>query len=168
MKNVIVQLRIHRGKVTYDEHGNLTSDNQLMKLKYGVLEWVNFVKTARLLGYSKVELVKVTDGNDNYKEIEAPQEIIDSVRDVLAAPKAELTPEQKEIQELKELVAKLASDSKPEKKEAKKKPAKDSTPDINEELEAAREEYHKVLGKKPNHLMKLANLNKAISEKLAE
>lgn len=160
--NIIVHLRIYKGKINYDIKGKVTSDVQMMKLKYGVLEWVNFTKRALLLGYRKIEIVKCTDGNNKlYKTIDTPQEIIDSVEKAMKGQEVKLTPKEQEIKDLKETVAKLV--------DAKEKPVKEETKEGNvDELEAARAEYTKLFDKKPSHLMKLEGLKKKISDKLAE
>lgn len=125
MKNIIVQLRIFRGKITYDAKGKITSDVQTMKLKFGRLEWVNFMKSARLV-YSKVEVIRCTDMDNDYKEIEIPENVISDVEKALKGEEVKLTPQQ-EIKELKEAVAKLtAKDKSKRKKRLKKKLKKKS------------------------------------------
>ena len=44
---------------------------------------------------------------------------------------------------------------------------KDKTPDVNEELEAAKEEYKALFGKYPHHMAQLKGINKKIAEKKA-
>lgn len=49
-----------------------------------------------------------------------------------------------------------------------KKPKADSTPKIDEALEAARERYQKLFDKKPHHATKLSTIIEACEEKEAE
>ena len=53
MKNLIVQLKIYKGREAYNSKAELISENQLMKLKYGSLEWRNFMKSVKILGVSR-------------------------------------------------------------------------------------------------------------------
>ena len=153
MKNIIVQLRIYRGKVTYDKNLKVTSDVQTMKLKFGRLEWVNFVKTARLI-YSKIEVIRCTDMDNGYNEIVTPDAVLQDVKKALMVEGVKLTPQEKEIKDLKEAVAKLTA-----KEESK--PKKENT----DELNSLREEYTKLYGKKPSHLMREQGLRNKIAEK---
>lgn len=176
MKNLIVQLRVYKGEVAYHKDGSVKSENQLMKLQYGIREWTLFLKNIFQMGWTKVDVIKCLDGNKKelvegvyqLEEIDIPKEIIAEIQMAMKANEKPLTKEGKRIKDLEEQVAELVAAGKQAKKANENKPAKDNTPNINEELEAARDEYLKVLGKKPSHLMKLANINKAIEEKLAE
>jgi len=55
-------------------------------------------------------------------------------------------------------------------KSVKKKKVKkvDTTPDINEELEAAKDRYEELFGERPHHMAQLKGINKKIAEKEAE
>lgn len=169
MKNIIVQLRIFRGKVNHDEKGKVTSDNQVMKLAFGRLEWVNFMKSAKLV-YSKIEVVVCTDADEDYKEIETPAEVLSDVEKALKGEEIKLTPQQQEIKELKEAVEELKGKKESKKSESKPKEEKkfDKTPDTDEELEAARARFEEVFGKKPHYLTALKTINKKIEAELAK
>lgn len=169
MKNIIVQLRIFRGKESYDVNGKVTSNVQTMKLKFGRLEWVNFMKTA-ILVYSKIEVVRCTDMDNDYKEITTPKEVLADVERALKGEEVKLTPQQQEIKELKDAVAELKGKKESKKPESKPKEEKkfDKTPDTDEELEAARVRYEEVFGKKPHYLTALKTINKKIEAELAK
>lgn len=109
----VVWLQIYKGsKVLYNENGKVENENQNVKLIYETLEWTNFLKAIRYNPYCKVEVIKVLqptkDENNKieYKEIEISESI---KKEVLIAHKGDvevkLTPEQKEIAELKAQMA---------------------------------------------------------------
>ena len=94
------------------------------------------------------------------EEIEIDQSIVDEVNKAYKRiVEKELTPEQKQIAELKAMIEDMKSESKP-----KAKKQKDNTPNINEELEEARNKYKEASGKKPHHLWTLERINKEIEE----
>lgn len=169
MKNIIVQLRIYRGKVTYNESGKITSDVQTMKLKYGRLEWVNFMKAARLV-YSKIDVVRCTDIDNDYKVIDTPEAVLNDIEKALKGEDVALTPQQ-EIKELKDAVAELKGKKKKEEpkkednKQESKPKAESNTDDSKDELETLREKYTELYGKKPSHLMREKGLKAKIADK---
>lgn len=160
MKIYAIKGMLYKGQKTFDQNGKLTSESQTIDLPiYGSLEWNNFFKSIRNLGYSSLDVIKTNevtyeDNKPTYKEVDTPKEIISEIENSFnPVIHVELTPEQKQIAELKAMVEKLSNDSKP-----KVKPAKD------EDLEAARQEYLEVLGKKPHHLLSLEKINAEIAE----
>lgn len=177
MKNLIVQLRVYRGQVNHDANGKVTSENQLMKLQYGIREWALFLKNISQMGWTKVDVVKCLDGNKKslvkgvyqLEEIDIPKEVIESIQIAMKASEKPMTADEKRIKDLEEQVASLVAAGKPAKKAELKKPAKDNTPNVNEELEAARDRYMEVFkGIKPKgfHMKKLATLNEEIEAEL--
>lgn len=181
MKNLIVQLRLYKGQVNHDSNGNVTSENQLMKLQYGIREWTLFLTNISQMGWTKVDVVKCLDGNKKelidgvyqLEEIKIPQIVIEDIRNAMRANEKPLTKDEQRIKDLEDQVKALVDAVNPVKKEAKKieskkEAVKDNTPNINEELEAARDEYKKVIGKKPHHMKQLSTLNEEIKAKLAE
>jgi len=112
MKNLIVKLRIYKGQEAYDANGKIISENQTMKLKYNVLEWKNFLKTAKHMGYSKVEVVECLDGNKKIKIgdgithpiIKTPIEVLNDIKSCLAVAAEKQTPEQVRIAELEKTI----------------------------------------------------------------
>lgn len=163
-----IKARLFKGRKNYNENGVITSANQLIDLPItGSLEWRNFMKRVRHAGYTDMEVVKCSSVTyENHRpvltECEAPEEIVNEIKEAFRnTVKKVLTPEQREIAELKAQMAAMIEANK-----APKTPANDDTPDINEELEAARDRYKELFGKKPSHLMKLSTLNQKIEEEL--
>jgi hypothetical protein len=169
MKNVIVSLRVYRGKLNYDANGNVTSENQIVKLKHDTQEYYNFLKNLRINGYHKVEVkkaVKMATYNTDEKD-EDVTNLTQYASEVKAAfeptsdrPKTaqelEIEKQGREIAELKALIkGGKAPVTKPEPEPKLK----------DDELEAARDKYMDVFGKKPNHLMKVASILGKIEEK---
>lgn len=167
MDDIVIKLRLFKGRVLKDELGNIASEHQAMKLMYGRLEWKNFIKNARLLGYTKVEVEtahKIVDGKA--EAIEIPEGVTKDVKSIYEVPEKELTPEQRKIKELEEKLEALASGKTEKKSKKADKKAKedkvltdgDAEADLegqprpdNASLEALREQYVEVVGKKPYH-----------------
>lgn len=167
MKNVIVTLRVFKGKPSYDENGKLISENQTMKLTYGLLEWTNFLKTVRNIGTTKVVIVKCTDGNDpSYPEIAIPQVIQSDIDDCFKVPEASLTADQKKIKELEAKINAIAEAKQPVKEYVKEQPKEEVV--ISEDasdIEQLREKYEELYGEKPHPRMGIKKLNQKIAEK---
>jgi len=158
MSNTIYTLRVFQGKETYDAKGNVTSENNLMKIESNTKQFDQFIKAARNF-YTRIEVIKATDGKN---EIELDPAMKSLLEDCVKAPQKELSADEKRIKELEAAVAQLmaASESKPEKKEVKKE-GDDS------ELESLRLEFFQLFGKKPQHLLKADALREKINEKKA-
>jgi len=178
-QNLIVTLRAYKGELKrdFDNPEKVTSENQKVKLVYKSPAWVNYLDKARL-NHSRIDIESVKEEHVDYKDTgrkdsrgfsivntlfsykdsEATEEMKSEVSKCMQRKAKESTPDQETIQSLKEEMREL--------KESIKKGNADSTPDVNEELEAARERYLEVFGKKPNHLMKLSSINAKIKEKL--
>jgi hypothetical protein len=169
-KNLLVTLRVHKGKVSYDKNGKLQSDNQVVVLIHGSGAWTNYLAHARLnhtgmevekvveetmksidTGRTNAQGFKITRPEFTENPIDTPKEITAEVLKAISPPVAELSPEQKELAELRAIVEDL-------------KEGKDETPNVNEELEAARKELEGLTGKKPSHLFKLESLQTKIAE----
>lgn len=177
MTNLIVQLKIYKGKEAYNREGKLISDSQLMKLKYDVLEWTNFIKSAKFLGYSKVEVIKCLNGNESkivnhvkqHPEVEIPQEVLDSVAKCLTEDEVVLTPEEK----IKQLEARIDAMAKPKERttehvDVSKTPEKvEATNESDDDdLEDARQRYREAFeGQDPHPLAKVKRINQLIAEK---
>ena len=187
---LVVRLRLRRGKETYDKHGNLNSPNHEMDSPiYPSYEFDKFVKNLSML-YTGVdvlgvkELVNVSKQNPFEKEgvmivtptyeIFTDEEKVKELTELAGSSfrqeeKKELTPEQKQIAELKAMVEELknAGKSKP-KVEAPKEPATDDDLDDITEL---RDDY-KMLhpeGKEADKRWKEPKLIKEIEKlKIAE
>jgi hypothetical protein len=114
-KKPIVHLRIFKGQeMLYDGAGNLKTPSQIVKLTHDTVEWKNFVNNLAASGYgmAKVEKVLQETSAGEYKEIEASESILKEVENIFKTPEKELTPEQKEIAELKAIVAGLTKGNK--------------------------------------------------------
>lgn len=156
MNNTIYTLRVFQGKETYDAKGNVTSENNLMKIESNTKQFDQFLKAARNF-YTRIEVLKATDGKN---ELEIDPAMKSLLEDCVKAPQKELSADEKRIKELEAAVAQLmaASQSKSVAKEVKTESTDDS------ELESLRLEYLQVLGEKPNHLLKAGTLRKKIAE----
>ena len=167
----VVWLRVYRGKeVLKKEDGSISNENQLVKLTHDTLEWHNYLSGLKATPYCKVEVEKVLQPSEeiitkeerkglemvktksvktNYEELEIPKDIYN---EVLVAHKGNqnvvLTPEQKEIAELKALVGTLVAKAEKPKKEKEKSPKKD-TKDVDEKAlkKQLRAEYKVKFGK---------------------
>jgi len=165
-KPIIVQLKIYKGaKFQYDEDKTtIINESQDLSLKYDSREWHNWMSKMYRNGWgkAKVEFIKQeTERVDNIQKYEDVSNdvfnrISSEMNDKLKPQKeVKLTPEQKEIERLTSEMAEM---------KALINKGKDNTPDVNEELEAARDKYFDVFGKRPNNLLKLSSLNAKIEE----
>lgn len=149
-KKPIVHLRVYKGlKLFYDANGKVMNPNQVVKLTYNTIEWKNFIKNLSGIGFNSVEVEKVLSG-DTLEEIEMPKEILEEVKNIFKAKERELTPEQKEIAELRAIVAGLT-----EKKEVAKEVGV---------LDKLRAEYKSISGEKAHHLWGENKLTELIEE----
>ncbi len=182
-KQYSVKLKIFKGRKSYDEKGNMISPNQSVEITpFGGLEWNNYLANISLLGYTGAEVTEVTEISynkvqDNTKKegemkIETTYKVVEASKDILEAVKnafnkkveKALTPEQKELADLKAEMKEMREAMKSGSKTPAKK-VEDNTPNINEELDAARDKYTKLYEKKPHHLWKLEKINSFIAEK---
>ena len=192
-----VVVRIYRGKVNYDANGQVTSENQEIKVPFPSKEWGQFLELAPTM-YTKVDLVKVmketiTDhtkmvGNKevpyqthSYNDIEASEEIKTAIES-LFSKKVVLTPEQIQIAELTARLAKLESgktdevpvnDDKGGITASGQNPElpKDGDPKADltpEQIEAIKDEYTALFGEKPHHKTAIETIVAKIEAKKAE
>jgi hypothetical protein len=109
----IVHLRIYKGgKMMYDENGVVQNPNQLVKLKYGTLEWSNFLKNLPSMGFTSAKVEKVLD-EKTLDEIPASNLMLEEVANVYKAPAKELTADQKRIADLEAKLESLTNQTKP-------------------------------------------------------
>lgn len=172
MKNqtLIVHLRIFKGKagmtrLSYDENGNIQNENQIVKLKYGTLEWHNFLKNNRSLKLIDMKAEKVLKKNDGgaYEEIkEIPANIIEEVRIAFHGETNDitLTDEQIRIAELERQIADLVGGN---NKVVSTEGQESNT--VNSELAEARKDYVAAFGKKGHHSWDAEQIRKKIAEK---
>lgn len=159
---LIVTLRCYRSQgglsgVVFNADSEIVNESQKMKLNHGTIEWDNFIKGSRTLGFVKYEVEKVVSSmNRDYsdKTSEFKEEIEKEVNIAFTGGKeVVLTPEQKQIKELQEQVKSLV-----EGKSSSKQ-------DIEPELKEARERYHKEFGKKGHHSWTVTQIDEKIREK---
>ncbi len=174
-KNLIVQLKVYKGPVNFNEGGQLTSPAQLMKLRYGIREWDLFLKGIIQMGWTRVDVIKCLDGNErlfdeesrvaNHPEVK-DSEIIKTIeaeiKKAMVGKEKVLTPEQQEIKELKAQMAELVAS----KKDSPKKTTIGNPVIVDEELTTARVKYEKVFGKKSHHKKTLEKLTEEIKVEL--
>jgi len=153
-----VKINLYRGKKTFDEHGNISSEMSAMDLPtYKSLEWTNFMKYATIVGYTDGKLISVSEihyttkdkpngkhgevvTTTSYEPVKMDSEIVAEiaavVKEAFEIKRVALTPEQQEIADLKAIVAGLV-DSKPKKAE---KPVKEkAAPKAEIKVEAPKE-----------------------------
>lgn len=169
MDTIVVQLRIFKGaRIMKGEQGEILNQNQTVKLKYDSKEWYGFIGKMYKNGWGRVHVLaaKIDEGKQEdwgkYKSVsdEQLQEINAEVQAKLKPINEKpLTQDQKEIKELKAQMAELIAKD--------KAPIKDNTPDVNDELEAARKEYKKLFNKEPHHMAKLKSILATIAEEKA-
>lgn len=139
MKPLVVHLRLFKRKngqkgLSYNEDRTVQNENNLMKLTYRLLEWDNFIKRIKSLGMVEIKVEEIFEQGSNgliVKKGKEVERIKEEVRLALhGSTEIKLTPEQKEIKELKEQMAEILSTTgNPSKaptaeKQPKKKPEK--------------------------------------------
>lgn len=153
----VVACLIYKGRESYDSNGNIQSENQIIRLVYGSRECVNFLLTAKRLGWTKLQVVQLLDSKGD-KQIKGVEEVSEEFLNIFQGDtKVVLTPEQEKIAELERKIAELSNTSKPAKvgKENNSNPS---------ELEELQKEYHEKAGKKPHHLWKEEKLREEIAK----
>lgn len=165
-----VALEVYRGERKFDENGKYIGEKQEVTFTYGDTEWAKHIGRLKNLGINSVEVVKAYgkgewkgEGLDKkmvFPEIEVSDELKKEVQSLFnPQPKTELTPEQKEIAELK---ARLDALTKPDDKKTKET--------TDEEIESLRSDYLKKFNKAvPNNKKNDAEwIKEEISKKDAE
>lgn len=105
--------------------------------------------------------------NDQFEDCGKWYEVDEEETEKRFAEGEKKTAEIRQAQEDSDALGKVMADTL--KSVKKPKPKKDSTPEVNEELEAARERYAELNdGKRPHHATKLSTINEFIAEKEAE
>ncbi len=186
-QNLIVTLEIFRGKPArdFDDPSKVISDHQTLKLPYGGLEWSIFMKNAKAsftrmsiksvkeetLTHTKTDKTnkkgdQIVKRTSEYKAIDIPENIKLEVEAAMKDQGAILTPEQKRIADL-EAKLDILTNGKTEASVADAS-TPDTTPDVNEELKAAFDEYEKLFGKPAHFRSGLKGLNEKIAAKKEE
>jgi len=141
-----VHLRVFKGtEILKRANGEVSNENQGVKLPYETFEWRNFMDNLINLGFCKVEVERIlVDGKEDNSEKHKIQAQVDAKMKPAAV---ELTPDQKRIAELEAKIEKLIG--------------KDSD---DEELKAARDEYKELFGKKGSPAWTAEEIREKIAE----
>ena len=145
--------------------GNTVTPHGTTKLTYGSLSWNNYLKTAVNIGITEIEVKSVYSspiGGGKGEYIDIDESIIEEVAAIFKPKLADLTPEQREIAELKAQMKELLEGKSAKKEAPKAAPKKDVESDDIEELRA---EFKKLVGKKPHHKISRENLITEINKR---
>jgi len=173
----IVKVRVYRGELKKDEHGNWKTENHFVKIAKPSIEWTNFLLYAKKM-YSKVELIEVTEESiehevkmvagkeipyqiHSYDAIEPSEDIKQAIEDIYKVKKV-LTADQIKLQELEAKLKALTDKSGETVNVPVKKVIENKVDDSA--MEALRDEYFALYEKKPSHLMKEETLIDKINE----
>lgn len=160
-KKPIVSLQVYKGKtLSYNKDGSVQNENHPVKIEHNTISWRNFMKYLCANGYVDVKVNSAYTVDADYKQ--TPYKDIDAIKKevkeaLTPTPIKVVTPEQKEIAELKAKVDALMGIS---PKEIKK---------IEVVQEAGKKEavaeYKKVFNKKPFHSWDVKTLKEKIANK---
>lgn len=135
------------------------------KLKESTIEWRNYINNCKALGAYTLDIVDVRENVDGeLKLIETPAFIQEQVKQAILGSEKDLTPEQKELKEIKDkldnaldIIAKLQGkvDSKEDTNSDEEKPT----------LKQARAIYEEAFGKKAHHLKGVDSILEEIKNK---
>jgi hypothetical protein len=131
--NLVVHLKWIKGaRKSFDENGVLQNENGITKLRYGTLEWRNYLKRLRTHGFCDVTAVKMFEdtrsSEDRYKEVDVLEEIALEVTDAIQIEKPVLSKEEQRIAKLEAQIEALTKASEPKKKEVKEVVAEKEKP----------------------------------------
>lgn len=164
-----VTLLLLYGAATYNAKAELTSKNETVTLIKDSSEWEIFMKHLKANGITEVKVQKVynldkvnknepVSSDKRYEEVKDVSEIQSEVDKIFKAPEVPLTPEQKQIKELQEKLAKLQN--------ANQKPTLGTQIQNqgNDSLKEAREKYESIVGKKGGPTWTVEVINQKIKE----
>lgn len=157
MANIFLTLHVYRGKITYNEKGECTSENHPMKLETNTIQFDKWLSGAANTGITKIVVKGATLGGKEPVELSTIADLIAKVEGCVQAPEKKLSPVEQELKELREMVAALKG-GKPEA-EKKESPKAES----ESELEEVRQLYFETLKKKPHHKMSVASMREEIA-----
>lgn len=140
----IVHLRVYRGngqnsQLSYNANGTIQNENNLVKLKYNTIGWVNYLKHLPMSGFVKVSAEKVFVNGAEVKDISLYEKEVEKA--FTGGREKPLTPEQKQIAQLQERINALEG----EKSGAGKKELSEEEKEL---LAQARKRYEELYGKK--------------------
>lgn len=172
-----IHIHIYKAKqgvtgIATGENGIVLNENHIVKLPYDTMEWHNYLKTLQPNGIIKVDVLgfyKSTNEDGSFAYDDCGEEVEKAVHTALYGKEDRPLSKDEEIALLKKQVGELIAHNKKPKEATKAAPAKetkpDATPNVNEELEAARDRYKEIFGKKPHHMKKLESINEEINAK---
>lgn len=162
-KHPTIHLHIYKGKkgfkgIAKDEKGNVINENHKVTLPHDTMEWNNWLKHVipsgiikiDVLGFAKIKYNE--DGHyESYTLTDVPDNVKTQVEDslTLKVDVSKMTPEQKEIAELKAMVQEMKSGGNGVSKEPKKEivDVANNTEGVDE-LKALRAQYTLLNGGK--------------------
>lgn len=159
----IVTLKTTRFLPQRDSEGKSIDEVINVKIEHNTLEWSNYLKNIRHLGFvkpsGKVEVIGATILNDKKERVSAEDDVVSAIKaEVLKAtqdPDKELTPEQKRIAELEAKIELLMRGKEDDSEKSK---------DIDPALADARHRYMEVAGKKGSPKWDVETINERIKE----
>lgn len=166
MSKPVIKLRVYkklegRNGLLKNELGKVENENWVTSLEYDSLEWHNYKKNLSPEIHAKVEVEGYFEkAEKGYEEKDCPQSIVLEIADVFKKPAKELSPQEREIAELRAMIAELkAGNSKP-----KKEVEKVETNEDDSDLENARARYKEAFNKKPHHSWNAEQIEQKIKE----
>ena len=153
---VVVHLRVYQSNgrdnnISFNADGEVQNDTILVKLTHNTLEWSNFIKNIRYVGFIEAKVEKVI-GEADFKSIEKEvDEAMNPVAEVV------LSPEQKKIADLEAKLDSMMNQPKQVEKKVKEIEVVeeevtvfevDETPKTLAQVQA---DYKDKVGKKPFH-----------------
>ncbi len=165
----VVHLRVYQSNgrdnnISFNADGSVQNDTILVKLTHNTLEWANFIKNARYVGFIDAKVEKVI-GETDFASIE--KEVDKAMNPVVEVV---LSPEQKKIADLEAKLDALVNNSSPEIRKAtpnEEKAHDEKWENVSEEetLESVKVEYQRVMGKKPFHKWTIEQLKEKMKNK---
>lgn len=166
-----VRLRVYKGqKMSYDENGKPQNENQKVTLVHDTAQWKNYLKTLRANRFIKVDVeevfyaesVKKEDGffKDEITEVEGKliAKIKQEVKEAFELPKKQMTEQEQRIADLEAKLEALTNGATKTSDIGGEIP-----PDDDEDIDALKAEYEKVVGKKPHHMAGVEKLKEGIA-----
>lgn len=178
LKVLNLKIEINKGYVVKDPSKQPEEDKNVISVRHGSVQYLSFIKNITSLGAISAKLVKVFIESGEKRERGEPlkyneipldsseyKEKIESIQSDLKnafKKEVELTPEQKQIAELNEKIAKM--EALMSGKELKEE-AKTVSDDDIDDLQPLRDEYRDLSGgKEPDARWKESRLNKEIAK----
>ncbi|TNE74994.1 hypothetical protein EP331_00450 [bacterium] len=164
MSKPVIQLRVYkkfegRNGIFKNELGKIENEVLTPALEYDTLEWHNYLKNLSPEIHAKIEVESYSVKNElGYQKQECPENILNDIQNLFKKPQRDLTPQEKEIAELRAMIAELKGSSKPDKTVEKVESSDD------DELDQARAKYKEAFGKKPHHSWDAQQIEEKIKE----